>query len=88
MAILGYIVQYEKEDQYTAYHGYVKLFRHFSEALVHAEEIYREYLETTEGAIDLHFDVYRPTKKECDEQGSVVVFRGTEYLVWIDCVVD
>ncbi len=88
MAILGYIVQYDKEDDYTSYHGFVKLYRHFSEAFAHAEEMYRDYLERTEGAVDHHFDVYRPTKRECDERGSVVVFRGVEYLVWIDCVLD
>jgi hypothetical protein len=88
MAILGYIVQYDKEDDFTSYHGFVKLFRQFSDAVAHAEEMYRDYLHHTDGAIDQHFEIYRPTKRDCDERGSVVVFRGSEYLIWIDCVVD
>ncbi len=34
------------------------------------------------------FLVRKPTKKECDTQGSVVVFESKNFLVWIDCVVD
>lgn len=88
MAIVGYIVQYEKDGDFTAYHGFVRLYHHFSSALAHAVDMYRTYLETTDGAIDFNFEVNQPIKRACDEQGSVVVFRSPEYLIWIDCVVD
>ncbi len=41
MAIIGYIVQYSNEDDYTIYHGFMKLFRVFSEAIEHATELYQ-----------------------------------------------
>lgn len=89
MSVLGYVVQYSNEDDYTVYHGFLKLFRYFSDALDHANELYRGYLEAqpAEG-FDGPFEVHKPTKKECDNQGSAVVFASRDYIVWIDCIVE
>lgn len=89
MAILGYIVQYSDEDDYTVWHGFVKLHRTFSTALEQANELYRGYMEKTPNEnFDGPFQVHKPTKSQCDSQGSVVVFESRNFLVWIDCVVD
>ena len=89
MAVIGYIVQYSNEDDYTVYHGFVKLFRSFSAALEHAAELYRSYLETQpQEQFDGPFETHKPTKKQCDSQGSVVVFESKAYIVWIDCVLE
>jgi hypothetical protein len=88
MAILGYIVQYSNEDDYTVYHGFVKLHRTFSSALDHAKDTYRGYLEQMDEAYDGPYETYSPSKKECDERGSVVIFRSREMVVWIDCVIE
>lgn len=88
MAILGYIVQYSNEDDYTVYHGFMRLYRHFSEALEHAEDLARGFLETFTEEHGGPFQMRKPTKKECDVQGSVTVFESRAYVVWIDCVVE
>jgi hypothetical protein len=88
MGILGYIVQYANEDDYTVYHGYKKLFRHFSECLQHAKEVYQGYCVEHPEEHDGPFQVHTPTKKMCDNQGSVVVFESRGMIVWIDCVVE
>lgn len=88
MVVLGYIVQYANEDEYTVYHGFKKLFKVYSEALENANELYRGYLETTHGEYDGPFLSHKPTKKECDNQGSVVVFENRQLIVWIDAVVE
>jgi hypothetical protein len=89
MAIIGYIVQHSNEDDYTVYHGSMKLFRVFSEAVDHANDLYRGYMEKDpHEQFDGPFNIRKPTKKECDAQGSVVVFESRNYIVWIDCVVD
>jgi hypothetical protein len=89
MAIIGYIVQYSNEDDYTIYHGFMKLFKVFSGALEHANELYQGYMERDPNEqFDGPFNVRKPTKKECDVQGSVVVFEAKNFIVWIDCVVD
>ena len=89
MTVVGYVVQYSNEDDYTVYHGFLKLFRHFSDALEHANEQYRGYLETFPAEnFDEPFNVYKPTKKECDNQGSVIVFESKSFIVWVDCVVE
>ncbi len=88
MAILGYIVQYSNEEDYTVYHGFKKLFTVYSEALENANEIYRGFLETMDEQFDGPFLTHKPTKKECDNQGSVVVFESRDLIVWIDAVVE
>lgn len=88
MAILGYVVQYSNEDDYTIYHGVLKLYRHFSEALEHAQELARGFLEIHGEEFAGPFEMRNPAKKDCDAAGSVVVFQSREYIVWIDCVVD
>ena len=88
MAILGYIVQHSNEDDYVVYHGFMKLFRHFSDALEHASDLGRGFLENFNPEIQGPFQMRKPTKKDCDTSGSVVVFESREYIVWIDCVVD
>ena len=88
MPSIGYIVQYSDEDDYTIYHGFMKLFRHFSEALDHAKGIYQSYLESHDETEVGHFEVRNPTKKQCDDQGSVTVFESRGYIVWIDCVIE
>jgi hypothetical protein len=87
MTPIGYIVQYSNEDDYTVYHGFMRLHRHFSAALESAIEQYRSYLQSHEEVVG-HFQTKTPTKKQCDEQGSVIVFESREYIVWIDCVVE
>lgn len=88
MAVLGYIVQYSNEDDYTVYHGFMRLHRSFQDALEHAKEYYRGYLEMFAEPETQIFEVHTPTKKQCEERGSVVVFESAEFLVWIDCVVE
>lgn len=88
MAVLGYIVQHSNEDDYTVYHGFKRLFRHFSECLESAKEIYRDYLQTHVEEQSQPFQTYSPSKKMCDTQGSVVVFESRGLIVWIDCVIE
>lgn len=89
MAVLGYIVQYSDEDDYTVWHGFVKLFRNYTDALERANELYRGYMEKEHNVVfEGPFEVHKPTKKDCDNQGSVVVFESRNFIVWIDCVVD
>ncbi len=88
MSTLGYIVQYSDEDEYTVYHGFKKLFRHFSDALEHAKELTRIYFESHSLEEIGHFENHTPTKKNCDNQGSVVVFECRGYIIWIDCVIE
>lgn len=88
MNAIGYIVQFSDEDAYTVYSGYKKLFRRFSEALDHAKALSQSYLES-HNETEIHpFNSFSPTKKECDNQGSVVVFENQHYVVWIDCVIE
>ena len=88
MGTIGYIVQYSDEDAYTVYTGYKKLFRVFSQALEHAKEISQTYLQSHELNEVYPFQSHSPSKKECDQQGSVVVFENPQYIVWIDCVIE
>jgi hypothetical protein len=88
MTVIGYIVQYSDEDDYTIYHGFMKLFRSFSDALEHAKELTRMYVETHDPDEIGHFQSHTPTKKNCDNQGSVVVFECRGRVIWIDCVVE
>jgi hypothetical protein len=88
MAILGYIVQYSNEDDYTVYHGFKKLFKVYSEALENANEFYRSYLETMNVEHDGPFLAHKPTKKDADNQGSVVVFESRHLIVWVDTVIE
>lgn len=88
MAILGYIVQYSNEEDYTVYHGFKKLFTVYSEALDHAQEFYRAYLGTMEEHHDGPFLSHKPSKKDADNQGSVVVFESRQLIVWIDAVIE
>ena len=88
MTVIGYIVQYSNEEEYTIYHGFMKLHKHFSEALERAKELYRSFLSINDEHYDGPFNAYTPTKKECDAQGSVVVFESPAYIVWIDAVVE
>jgi hypothetical protein len=88
MVPIGYIVQYSNEDDYTVYHGVMKLYRVFSEALQHAKEMYRGYLETAAEHYDGPFKAHIPTKKDCDAAGSVVVFESRNFIVWIDGVIE
>ena len=88
MATIGYIVQYSDEDDYTVYHGFMRLHRHFSVALECAQEQYRAYLEAHAEAEVGHFEIRNPTKKQCDEQGSVTIFESRGFIVWIDCVIE
>lgn len=88
MAPIGYIVQYSNEDDYTVYHGVVKLYKVFSEAVENAKDMYRSYLETAAEHYDGPFNTRNPTKKDCDIAGSVVVFESRNFIVWIDCVVE
>ncbi len=88
MPTLGYIVQYSNEEDYTVYHGFMKLYRTFSEAMEHARELSRSFVEVNDERYDGPFKSHNPTKKECDTQGSVVVFESPAYIVWIDCVIE
>jgi hypothetical protein len=86
MPIVGYIVQYSNEDDYTIYHGFMRLYKQFSDALEHAQELMRGFMLTQGEGIQI-FRSAKPTKKECDDQGSVVVFESRDYIVWIDAVI-
>lgn len=89
MSILGYVVQFSNEDDYTVYHGFMKLHKHFTQALERAQEEYRSFLEQhLAPGYDGPFQIHTPTKKQCDNQGSVVVFESRSFIVWIDCVVE
>jgi hypothetical protein len=88
MAILGYVVQYSNEDDYTIYHGGLKLYRNFSEALENAHELARAYLEVHGEQFTEPFEMRKPAKRDCDAAGSVVIFQSREYIVWIDCILD
>ena len=88
MNAIGYIVQFSDEDSYTVYSGFKKLFRVFSQALEHAKALSQGYLESHAETEIYPFKSYTPTKKECDNQGTVVVFENSQYIVWIDCVVE
>ena len=87
MNIIGYIVQHSNEDEYTVYTGYKKLFRFYSEALENAKEFFRAALEQNEQGHH-PFLTHTPTKKNCDTQGSVVVFESPQLIVWIDAVIE
>jgi len=86
--LLGYIVQYQNDEEYTPYHGHIKLHRFFQHALEHAKEVMTVYLETHLEGYDGPFDVYSPTKKNCDDAGSAVVFRSANCTIWIDRIVE
>ena len=88
MNAIGYIVQQSDEDAFTVYTGFKKLFRVFSQALEHAKAISESYVESHTPAEVFPFQSHTPTKKECDQQGSVVVFENSQLVVWIDCVVE
>lgn len=88
MSIIGYIVQFSDEDEYTVYHGFMRLYRNFSEAKDHAAELASAYLTTHDESEVGHFETRNPTKKQCDDQGSVTVFESRGYIVWIDCVIE
>ena len=88
MAILGYIVQYADEEEYTVYHGARRLFRVFSQAVENANELYRSYLESHAENYDGPFQIHKPTKKDCDSAGSVVIFESRQLIVWIDSVIE
>ena len=88
MSVVGYIVQYSNELDYTVYHGFVRLHRRFQSAVEQAKDLYRGYLESLPNAETEVFETYSPTKKDCDERGSVVIFQSDGFLVWIDCVVE
>ena len=88
MEPIGYIVQYSDEEDYTIYHGFMRLYRNFSEALDHAKALYQTYLEKHCSEEVGIFEVYSPTKRQCDTQGSVKVFECRDRIVWIDCVVE
>jgi hypothetical protein len=88
MSIIGYIVQFSEEDEYTIYHGFLRLFRNFSEARDSAAELAAAYLMNHhESEIGL-FEARNPTKKQCDDQGCAVVFESRGYVIWIDCVIE
>ena len=86
--LLGYIVQYQNDDDYTPYHGTIKLHRVFHDALVQARETMAAYLETHIETYDGPFDTHTPSKKQCDDAGSVVVFRSADCTIWIDRIVE
>jgi hypothetical protein len=88
MTVVGYIVQFSDEDEYTVYHGFMRLFRHFSAAREAAGELITSYLTNHHESEVGQFEVKHPTKKQCDEQGSVTVFESRGYIVWIDCVIE
>jgi hypothetical protein len=88
MATLGYILQYSNENDYTVYHGFKKLYRHFSECLQAAKEFSQEYIVTHPEELEGPFEMHTPTKKTCDERGSVVIFESRGLIVWIDCVIE
>ena len=86
--ILGYVVQYSSEDDFTIYHGSLKLFRQYSDALLHAQELVSSYLETQGAETYGPFEYKKPTKQTCDIAGSVVIFQNQNYIIWIDCIVE
>jgi hypothetical protein len=86
--LLGYIVQYQNDEDYTPYHGNIKLHRVFQDALVQAREVMGAYLETHLEGYDGPFDTYTPSKKNCDDAGSAVIFRSVNCIIWIDRIVE
>jgi hypothetical protein len=88
MSVIGYIVQFSDEDEYTVYHGFMRLFRQFSDAREAAGELVVAYLANHHESELGHFEAKTPTKKQCDDQGSVTVFESRGYIVWIDCVIE
>jgi hypothetical protein len=88
MTVIGYIVQFSDEDEYTVYHGFMRLYRHFSEARDHAGELAAAYLTNHHETEVGQFEARNPTKKQCDDQGSVTVLECRGYIVWIDCVIE
>ena len=88
MEPLGYILQYSNEEDYTVYHGFKKLYRHFSHCLEQAKHMYQEYMINHPEEYESPFEVHTPTKKTCDERGSVVVFESRGMIIWIDCVIE
>lgn len=86
--LLGYIVQSQNDDDFTPYHGQMKLYRSFQDALTQAKELVGLYLESHLEGYDGPFDSHSPSKKQCDDAGSVVVFRSANCIIWIDKVVE
>jgi hypothetical protein len=84
--ILGYIVNYFDEEEMWPYHGQQRLFTTFSHAYQAAVEKAQAYMEVSNEAYDGPFELKKPTKQDCDNQGSVVVFRSERYWIWIDFV--
>ena len=85
---LGFVVQVRDEEDYTPYKGFLKLHKHFSSALLAAQELYKGYLETHEEAYEGPYEVLTPTKKQCQDAGSVMIFRSRDCCIWIDAVVE
>lgn len=85
---LGYIVQSQNDEDYTPYHGNVRLYTSFQEAFTKAKEFIGLYLKVHHENYDGPFDVHTPSKKQCDDAGSVVVFRSPSCIIWIDRVVE
>lgn len=88
MSIIGYIVQFSEEDEYTVYHGFLRLFRQFLDAKNSAAELVTAYRTNHHESEIGHFETKNPTKKQCDDQGCATVFESRGYVVWIDCVIE
>ena len=85
---LGYIVQIQTDDDYTPYHGGVTLYRSFRDALQKAKDVLAHYLETHVENYDGPFEMMNPRQEQCDNAGSVVFFRSSNCILWIDTVVE
>lgn len=84
--VLGYIVNYFDEEEMWPYHGCQRLYKVFSHAYEAALAKAQAYMHANNEQYDGPFELHRPSKQECDNQGSAVVFRSERYWVWIDQV--
>ena len=85
-SILGYIVQQLDEDSIVPFEGPKKLHTVFSEALRVANSLYTSYMDAYPEEDYGPYEIYKPSKKQADEQGTVPVFKGSMYHVSITCI--
>ena len=84
--VLGYIVQYLDEDSIVPFEGPKKLHTVFSEALRVGQWLYTSYMELYPEEEYGPYEIYKPTKKQADDQGTVPVFKGSKYIVSITII--
>lgn len=87
MEILGYIIQCFHEDKILPDTGFKHLFKTYSDALDYARGRVQDYLTCAQANLDSPYEFHSPTKKQTDNMGYSIVFRNSEFQIWIEAIV-